>query len=200
MTKREFIDKLRASLKGLPQKDIEESLNFYSEMIDDRVEDGLSEEEAVFAVGSIEQISEQIIADVPFVKIAKEKIKPKRSFKTWEIVLIAVGFPIWLPLLIATVSIIFSLYVVLWSIAISVFAVLISVVACAVGGAFAGVVFMFSGSPLPGLAVIGASLFCAGFSILLSFTCKPITKANAYLVKKTMLAIKKCFVKKEDVA
>ena len=35
MNKREFIDKLRTKLKGLPNSDIEERLGFYAEMIDD---------------------------------------------------------------------------------------------------------------------------------------------------------------------
>ena len=45
MTKKEFLSGLRKKLSGLPQEDSEERLNFYSEIIDDRVEEGLSEEE-----------------------------------------------------------------------------------------------------------------------------------------------------------
>ena len=44
MHKQEFLDGLRARLRGLPEADIAERLAFYSEMIDDRTEDGLSEE------------------------------------------------------------------------------------------------------------------------------------------------------------
>lgn len=47
MNKQEFLVKLRKGLSGLPKEDIEERLTFYSEMIDDRMEEGLSEEEAV---------------------------------------------------------------------------------------------------------------------------------------------------------
>ena len=47
MTKQAFLAALGERLVGLPQKDIEERLTFYSEMIDDRMEEGLSEEEAV---------------------------------------------------------------------------------------------------------------------------------------------------------
>ena len=39
MTKQEFLAELRRGLSGLPQNDIEERLNFYSEMIDDRMEE-----------------------------------------------------------------------------------------------------------------------------------------------------------------
>ena len=42
MTKNEFLEQLRRGLSGLPMEDIDERLNFYSEMIDDRIEEGLS--------------------------------------------------------------------------------------------------------------------------------------------------------------
>jgi uncharacterized membrane protein len=49
MGKQEFLTRLGKALSGLPREDIEERLNFYSEMIEDRMEEGLSEEEAVAA-------------------------------------------------------------------------------------------------------------------------------------------------------
>ena len=54
MNKQEFVERLRKGLSGLPQDDIEERLTFYSEMIDDRMEEGLSEEEAVGEIGSVD--------------------------------------------------------------------------------------------------------------------------------------------------
>ncbi len=42
MTKQEFIAELRKGLSGLPKKELEERLTFYSEMIDDRMEEGLT--------------------------------------------------------------------------------------------------------------------------------------------------------------
>ena len=56
MNKQEFLDRLRKGLSGLPQAEREERLLFYSEMIDDRMEEGLTEEEAVAALGSLEEI------------------------------------------------------------------------------------------------------------------------------------------------
>ena len=46
MLKNEFMEQLRSRLVGLPSQEVEERLGFYSEMIDDRIEDGLTEEEA----------------------------------------------------------------------------------------------------------------------------------------------------------
>lgn len=47
MLKEEFLAQLRGGLAGLPQEDLEERLAFYSELLDDRMEEGLSEAEAV---------------------------------------------------------------------------------------------------------------------------------------------------------
>ena len=111
MTKIKFVLELRDRLSGLPREDIEERLEFYSEMIDDRMEEGLSEEEAVAAIGSVDEIASQIIVKTPLVKVAKEKIKSKRKLRTWEIVLLALGSPIWLSLLIVAFSVIISVFV-----------------------------------------------------------------------------------------
>ena len=111
MHKQEFLDRLRDGLSGLPQNDIEERLTFYDEMIDDRMEEGLSEEEAITEIGSVDQIISNIIADSPKAEAIKENIKPNRPWKAWEIVLLILGAPLWIPLLIAVASIVFACYI-----------------------------------------------------------------------------------------
>ena len=54
MTKTEFLDGLRAGLSDLDPADIQKSTDYYDEMICDRMEDGMSEEEAVAAIGPVE--------------------------------------------------------------------------------------------------------------------------------------------------
>ena len=76
MSKQEFLARLRKGLSGLPQEDIEERLGFYSEMIEDQMEEGISEEEAVSAVGAVDEIVAQVVAQTPIARIAKERIKP----------------------------------------------------------------------------------------------------------------------------
>ncbi len=197
MTKTEFLSKLREKLSGLPENDINRSLDYYGEMIDDFIEDGLEESAAVESLGSIDDIADQILKDIPLPKLVKEKIKPKRTLRAWEIVLIVLGFPVWLPLLIAAVSVALSLYIVLWSLIISLWAVFSSVVGASVGGIFAGTIFAFTGKALTGIALIGAALVSAGVSVFIYFGCMSATKGTLILTKKIALGIKKCFVKKE---
>jgi len=197
MCKQEFLETLLSRLCGLPKQELDERLEFYGEMIDDRIEEGLTEEEAVADIGSVDDIAAQIIADIPLSKIAKERIKPKRRLKAWEITLLAVGSPIWLSLAIAVFAVVLSVYVVLWSVIISVWAVFGSLIACAFGGVAVGAVFAVYGNAPSGIATVGAGIFCAGLAIFLFFGCKAATKGIIILTQKLALGIKKCFMGKE---
>lgn len=198
MNKQEFFAQLRKGLSGLPKEDIDERLTFYSEMIDDRMEDGISEETAVREIGTVDELVSQIIADIPLGKIVKEKITPKKKLKAREIVLLVLGSPIWLPLLIAALAVILSLYVVLWSVIIVLWAAFASFVACALVCAAVGVVYAVKGDSLSGFALIGAGIVCAGLSIFMFFVCKAATKGILNLTKKLAIRIKNCFIKKEE--
>jgi uncharacterized membrane protein len=197
MTKHEFITQLRAKLSDLPEREVEERLSFYVEMIDDRIEDGRTEQEAVAELGSVDEVVSQIVADIPLFAIAKKKIKPARRLKTWEIVLLCVGSPVWFPILIAAPAVAFALYVSLWSVIVSLWAVFGSLV----GGAFAGIasgLALSMGANVPtGLALISAGIVCAGLSIFTFFGCKAATRGIVMLASKTALSIKRLFIKKE---
>lgn len=198
MLKNEFLTQLRSGLNGLPQEDIEERLVFYTEMIEDRMEEGLSEEAAVAAAGPVQQIVEQVIEDIPFAKIAKERVKRRGGLKTWEIVLLAVGSPVWLALGIAAFAVILALYISLWAVIVSLWSVFASLAACAVGGFVAGIVFIGAGNVPAGLATIAAALVAAGLAIFAFYGCKAATKGTAWLTRKMAVWIKNCFIRKEE--
>ena len=61
MTKEEFLKLLDSRLDNVTIKDKMETLEYYSEMIDDRIEDGLSMEEAVRDLGDIDDIMRNVI-------------------------------------------------------------------------------------------------------------------------------------------
>ena len=199
MNKQEFLNQLKNKLKGLPEQDINRSLEFYSEMIDERIEEGVLEEDAVSDIGEVDEIAAQILADTPITKLIKEKIKTKRKISVFEIVLLILGSPIWLSLLIAAFAVIFSLYVSLWAIIIAFWAVFVSLIACALGGIVSGIALACFSDKISGLATIGAGIVCLGLSIFAFFGCKAATKGTVFLTKKFALWIKKCFVKKEEI-
>ena len=197
MTKQEFLSELKKALSGLSDEDIKGSLEYYSEMIDDRVEDGISEEEAVADLGSIDEIAKRILMEIPLPKLIKSKVKPKRKLSGLEITVIILGFPLWFPLLVAAFAVALSLYAVLWSVIISFWAVFAALVGASVGGLVSGIVVTCVGNVASSILTVGAAIACAGLSIFAFFGCGAATKGGVLLTKKIALGIKKCFIGKE---
>lgn len=198
MTKLNFLLTLHKKLSALPHEEVEERLNFYSEMIEDRMEDGLTEDEAVAAVGSLDEIAAQVAGDIPLTKIARETIRPKRKMKTWEILLLVLGAPLWIPLVISVFSVALSIYISWWSVIISLWAVFGSLVGCGAGAVLFGGGVAVGGNITAGIAMVGLGLVSAGLSIFMFYGCNAATKGTVLLTKKIVLGIKKCFVRKEE--
>lgn len=198
MNKQEFLAELRKGSHGLPQNDIEERLTFYSEMIDDRVEEGLTEEEAVSEIGTVDEVVSQIVAETPLSKLVKEKVRPKRTLRVWEIVLLTLGAPIWLSLLLAAFVVIFAIYITIWSLVFALWASELALAAGALSGILSAVIFALQFNGLAGIAVLGAGIALTGLSIFLFFGCKETTKGMLFLTKKIFFGIKSLFIGKEN--
>lgn len=194
MTKQEFLSELREQLAGLPKEDIEDRLNFYAESIDDRIDDGKSEEEAVNELGSIDSIIKEIAAVTPFKKIVKEKIKPKRRIRGWEVALIIVSFPIWLPLTISALVVTAAAFIVLWALVIASYAIETGLVSLSVTCGVAFAASCMDGDPQ--LAVLGASILALAGACFAFIGCVYATKLNIALIKKLIIGIKAAFIRK----
>ncbi len=197
MTKQEFLKNLRNGLKGLPQNEIDERVDFYREMIDDWMEEGMSEQEAVDVLGSTDEVISQIILETPLAKLVKERIKPKRSLTVWEIILLILGSPIWLSVLISLFAVILSVYITLWSVIISLYATNLSLAVCGIAALLLAIYYFVLGNTTGVLCAIGAVFVCIGFTILMFFACKLITKWMILLTKKMFVWIKSLFIRKE---
>ena len=62
MTRNEFRNALSARLLTLPMSESTKTLDFYDEMICDRIEDGMTEEAAVAALGDIDKLAREILS------------------------------------------------------------------------------------------------------------------------------------------
>lgn len=199
MTKNEFLKKLGGELSGLPKDDIQKSIDYYSEIIDDRIEDGMTEEEATAAMGNIDSIAAQILSDTPLTKLVKAKVKPKNSLKAWQVILIILGSPMWLPLLFAFGAVLFAVYIVLWSVILVIYVTDFSMAVSTVWGFLGGAVMLILGNIIPGIAAIGIGFISLGLTIFMFFGAIYIAKGILFLSKKIMFGIKSCFVRKEEV-
>ena len=196
MDQYDFLLALEKRLEGLPEADRQASLDFYAEMLDDLVEGGMTEAEAVATLGSVDTIAEEILMDTPLPKLVKAKMK-KRRLSGLEITLLAVGFPIWLPILVSLLSVIFAIYVSLWAAVISLYAANVAMAACAPTGILAAVVLFASGKPTAALLFLGAGLALAGLSILWFLLCNLTAKGMWKLGRLTLRGIKACFIRKK---
>ncbi len=198
MDKQEFLTRLRLALTGMPQADIDERLGFYSEMIDDRVEEGLSESEAVAELGPVDEIVAQILAETPLTKLVRERVRPTRRIQAWEIVLLVLGFPLWFPLLIAAFAVFLSVYIVIWAVIVTLWAVELSLAVTALALLGLGVVLLFQSGVLTGVVLIGAAAVLAGLAVFFFFGCRGVTRGALWLTKKIALWIKSLFLRKES--
>ena len=197
MDKKEFLSALEARLADLPEADRQASLDFYSEMLDDLMEGGMTEREAVASLGSVDAIAEEILMDTPLPKLIKAKIKPKRRMRAWEIVLIAVGSPVWFPILIALFAVALSLYITLWAVVLSLYAADLAFAVSAPAGIMAAISLFVSGKPAAALLFLGAGLVLVGLTVLWLLLCNLTAKGTWQLGKLTLRGIKACFIRKE---
>lgn len=196
MNKTEFISVLSGRLAALPESEIDKSVAYFSEFIDDRVEDGMSEEEAVAGFESIDEIVEKIMYETPLPVLMKARMKPKGPLTTVNIVLIILGFPVWFSLLMAGFAVILSFYVSVWAIIVSLYAVVLSL---AVAGFFAIVTcpLNFASSVQSGLFTVGCGLFSIGLGIFLFSPVKELSKLLIKLTAWFLKKIKTIFIQKE---
>lgn len=194
MRKYEFLTELQSKLQGLPKDEIENRVNFYREMIEDRMDEGKSEEQAVAEVGDVDDIVRQIASETPFVKLVKEKAKPKRSLRGWEIALLILGFPLWFPLMLTGMVLCLVFYLLVWILVIVTYVVELALIASSVVCLIAFFVMLFQGNV--NLMPLGGSIMCAGAALLFLFACIGATKVTLKLSKSIMTGIKTSFVRK----
>jgi len=202
MNKNEFLNELSKKLSALPQVEIEKSVAYYDEIISDRMEDGMSEEEAIGALSDVDKIVNDIMHDMSLPTLMKARLnksKDKASNKALWLTLVIIGSPIWFPILISLGVIILSIYIVAWSIILTIYAVELSFGLTFVAGIFAGLVLCFTSHPGAGLAMFGSAFILGGLAILMFkpiiILTKEFAKFTAYIARKT----KSLFIKKEEI-
>ena len=196
MNKQEFLRQLKAALCCLPEADSAKSVSFYEEIINDRMEDGMSEEEAVASLGDVQVIARQIIRETPIVPKTFARVKNNDN-KVLFIVLAILLFPLWFPLLCTVFGLLLGAFGALFGIIIALFATVFGLGVASVA-TFAGVFIAASHLNAPvAFALLGISLLLTGFTILLTIGVIQATKGIVWLIKKLAQSIKSCFTKTE---
>ena len=198
MSRDAFIGELRHRMAGLPQQTVERTVEYYSELIADSVEDGMSEEEAVARLGSLEEIVANVVKDTPLSQIVQTRVQEKKAkgVSGWVIALLILGAPVWLPLLIAALVVLFALFIALWTVVIALWAVVAAVILAALAAMVGGVIELVRMHLAQGLVLLGGGLMCLGLCALAFLLMKLITVGTVKLCKWIWTGIKSLFVGK----
>lgn len=197
MTKKYFLAELGMRLKRLSAHERQGSLDYYAEMIDDRMEEGLSEKEAVAAIGTPEQIAKEILEEKRELLDVRTDVPRSKSVSVWVIILLVLGSPVWLSLLVSAAAVVFSAYVTLFSLVISVIAVVIALGASAIGMTLISPLFFVTKGAVVGLSGLGIGLTLAGLTLFMNCAAKYAVKGSLLACKWGFLAMKGCFGRKE---
>lgn len=161
MNRKQFLRRIKREFRGVPQNEIKALMEYFDESISERMDRGMSEAEAVAALGSPEEAAARIIEEMP-VEFRKNVKKESGFMRGAKIIMIVLGSPVWLSVLIAIFAVLLALAAVYASVVISLFA---AAAATAIG-VLGSVVLMFVTDNLGLLLGLGAASICAGLAVL----------------------------------
>jgi uncharacterized membrane protein len=198
MKREEYLDRIRALLQDLPPEDLERSLAFYAESIADRMEDGMSEEEAVASMESPEEAANAILLEQPLPTLVKVRVKERRQLSALEILLLVLGFPLWLPLLLTALVLVFTFILLAWVLVLVPASVCLALGVSAIAVLFAGVLSLTKIALPALLAAPGAALILAGLAILAGFIVVGTVRLALIVTRALVRGLKSLLIRKED--
>ena len=189
MNKAQFLDMIRLHLRqyGI---DAESSLEYYSELIDDYMEDGCTEEEAVAKMGTIEEIIAQITERQSSEEQSQNAEKSKQTgdkdkftLKWWHKLIIILTSPIWLSLVLSLAVVAFglgitalTLYIVAWAVIASLYAAVLSLSISVIAGIIISIAMFAGSNGIQALLMIGCTLMLAGLAVFGLIGMNAVTK------------------------
>lgn len=197
MTKADFLRLLERALAQLSEEERQKNLEYYSELLDDMMEEGMTEAEATAKLGSPNQIAQSILQEMPLGKLVSTRMKPRSGWTPLAIVLAVVGSPVWVPLLLAGVAVVLVLFVSIWALGFAAVAVVIALAVAVVAAPIIAIRVAVLTLPV-GLMLLGAGLVLLGLCVLGGLMavelCKLLWQLTVWLAHK----IKGLFIRKEE--
>ena len=179
MNRIQFIEKLANKLSDLPENELKETIDYYYEIIDDKVSEGMSEEEAINSLGSIEEIVNSIIPN----QFTDTTINHNKKQSNWKTIFVSSTAIIWVPVLISLIAAIFAIYVSLWAVVISLGVSSLATLVSSLISIY-GFIDLFNGSIGSGLTYISMGIGSIGLSFILYFITIQFGKLLVLLTNK----------------
>ena len=201
MSKNDFLDGLKKILNnaGVPNPD--GMIEYYDEMICDRMEDGMTEEEAVGSLPDPDKIVEDAMLEMPIHKLASSKVKrtheeaKKSGHGALWVLLLILGFPLWFPILLTAVILVFTFLLVLFIILGTFYIVNVAFGLSGIAAVIASFSIFLGFITFPSFFVgLGGGLLLLALCLALWKPLLLLTKGACNLVKGMFLGIKKMFI------
>ena len=190
-TKEIWLKVFEEELSKLPKADRQKAIEFYREMIEDKIEGGMTEEEVVKSLGNPFDVADKILKDNG-IKCKTVDAKEK-EYVLVEKVKAKKGMPIWLAFIlgIVVVPVAFSLFAGWFSVLITFWATFVAMIASSVGciiAIFASLIMGFAGYTGSPVAIFGFCVASTGVVMILAvvfwYLAKGMTKATGWLLNK----------------
>ena len=185
MTKEQYLSELALKLIKLPEDERKNAINYYTEYIDDALENGKTMQDVEAALGNPNEVAANIIADYSVNRV-KEKPSLTNGLKALIAVLGVFAFPIAAPAAIAIIVVIFALIITVFSVAFSLIMAAFGIFIAVVVLLGVSVALIFT-DPILGMATLGASLIASGVLIFLAYCFVKISSlmitGTTYLIK-----------------
>lgn len=190
MTKNEFTRVLKGRINHLPKAERRKILQYYYEMISERMEDGMTEEEAINALGDIDELLSE------YTPVSKE---PRRGAKLrpWHIIMLIIGAPLWIPLVAAMLVIMLAFYIIIWVLVAVAYVVFMALAVCGFACMLTAIFSMFSGGAPYFFMLLGAGAVLSGLAVFWLMVCNLFAKAMAKVTAKTSKGVFRFFFKRK---
>ena len=189
MTKNEFTRVLKSRINHLPKSERRKILQYYYEMISERMEDGMTEAEAIAALGDLDELFSE------YAPVQKEPKKGVR-LRAWHIIMLIIGSPLWICLVAAMLCVLLAFYIVIWALVICFYVIFAALAVSGFACAMASVLSLFYGGAPYFFILFGAGAFLSGLAMLWLIPCNLFAKAMAKITAKTAKGIFKFFFKR----
>ena len=202
MNKEQFIRVFRKKLRGMPREEIAKTVSYYEEMIADKIEGGMSEQEAVASLGNLDELARS--ARGAESETAEKQPRTHETPAPWVMVLLILGSPIWIGIGAGIFGILVGFWATLFSLVVALFAVVAGLLIgfyavvfsldvtffALIAGSFAGgiaeltkSVFIIGQGKWQVFISAGVGILLVGIGILLVLLIEPVTKITWKVAK-----------------
>ncbi len=194
MNKHEFMEELKTKLSHMPYSEVERILSFYEESISDRIESGMSEEEAVSDMGDINSIESDIEGEFTIPVI--NKVSGSKNKVLW-IILIILASPFWLTIASLIFALIITVVALAGSMLLMAFSVELVFATAGLAGILQGIFNMFHIGVPQGLALMAMGIASLGLLLVSIFPLITFTKFSFRVMLRMFKWIGSFFRKKD---